>query len=123
MASRTFDPYTWRVAELSLPIDPDRRARLLDGLLVAEAEELAHGRRHLTLIHGLPDDAEAGEVLDDFYDAVLDIADAAEWSRVQRMPEWLTIAVAGAWRDDVLTAIEVLATEAGIEVVDAPIPG
>jgi hypothetical protein len=122
MASTTFDPYTWRIAELAMPVDAQRRARLLDGLLIAEAEELAHGRRHLTVVHGLPESTEAAEVLDDFYDAILDIADAADWSRVQRTPQWLTIAVAGAWRDDVLTAIEVLATEADVQIIDAPFP-
>jgi hypothetical protein len=54
MASTTYDPFTWRLAELeALAAQPyggdvDRRRELEDDLLIAEAEDLAHGRRRLT---------------------------------------------------------------------------
>jgi hypothetical protein len=103
MRTHTYDPFAWRIERLANPdLDPERRAQLLEGLLVAEAEELAMGRRHLTIAHGEPTDIAEAEALNDFYNAVAEIAEEAEWSRLRGGRDYLTITVSGARRDEVL---------------------
>lgn len=103
---QTYDPFGWRLQELADPdISPVRRAELLDELLVAEAEELAAGRRHLTIVHGEPADLAEAEELNDFYDTVEELVDEVEWSRLSGGPDYLTVTVAGAGRDEWLPRI------------------
>lgn len=97
----TYDPFGWRLDELADPhINPLRRDELLEGLLLAEAEELAVGRRHLTIIHGEPTDIAEAEALNGFYDTVGEIVATAEWSRLTGGTSHLTVTVAGSSRDD-----------------------
>lgn len=92
----TYDPFGWRLEELAGPgLDPLRRAALLDELLIAEAEELAMGRRHLTIVHGEPTDVAEVEDLNEFYDIVDGIVDEAEWSRLAGGARYLTVSVGG----------------------------
>jgi hypothetical protein len=106
MRTRTYDPFGWRIAELADPeLNPLRRTELLDDLVAAEAEELAEGRRHLTIVHGEPTDIVAAEALDDFYDAVAAIARTAEWSRLSGGTDYLTITLAGPRRDEMLATM------------------
>lgn len=102
----TYDPFGWRLEELADPdFNPFRRAELLDGLLVAEAEELAAGRRHLTIVHGEPADAAEAEELNDFYDEIEHVLVEAEWGRLAGGPDYLTVTIAGDCRDDLLARI------------------
>ncbi len=102
----TYDPFGWRLDELADPdLKPFRRAELLDGLLVAEAQEIAAGRRHLTIVHGEPTDAAEAEDLNDFYDEVEAIVDGAEWGRLAGGPGHLTVTLAGPGRDEWLAQI------------------
>lgn len=101
-----YDPFGWRLQELADPaLHPLRRAELLDELLLAEAEELAAGRRHLTIVHGEPADMAEAEELNDFYDTVEQLVDEAEWSRLSGGPDYLTVTVAGAGREEWLARI------------------
>ena len=103
MRTRTYDPFGWRLAELSEPsLNPLRRTELLQDLVTCEAEELARGRRHLTIVHGAPRDLAAATLLDDVYDTVRSIAGLASWSRLAGGEDYLTITVAGDCRDAVL---------------------
>ena len=113
---QTYDPFGWRLQELADPdISPLRRAELLDELLVAEAEELAAGRRHLTIIHGEPADMAEAEELNDFYDTVEELVDETEWSRLSGGRNFLTVTVAGAGREEWLACIADLVPDHAIE--------
>lgn len=95
----TYDPFGWRLDELADPdLNPLRRTELFEGLLIAEAEELAIGRAHLTIVHGEPTDIADAEDLNDFYDCVDEIADEAEWSRLTGGRDYLTVTLAGFGR-------------------------
>jgi hypothetical protein len=122
----TYDPFGWRLEDLADPdLNPLRRAELLDELLIAEAEELATGRRHLTIVHGEPADLAEVEDLNDFYDAVSEIVEDAEWSRLAGGATHLTVAVAGRGRDEVLTRVldRAARESSGVwRLVDAPTP-
>lgn len=103
---RTYDPFGWRLQELADPdISPLRRSELLDELVVAEAEELAAGRRHLTIVHGEPADMAEAEELNDLYDTVEALVDEAEWSRLSGGPDYLTVTLAGPNRNERLALI------------------
>lgn len=120
----TYDPFGWRLEELAHPdLNPLRRAELLDDLLIAEAEELAMGRRHLTIVHGEPTDLAEVEELNDFYDAIGEISEEAEWARVAGGLEYLTVTVAGDDRDEVLARTIDRAVQRGAcswQILDAP---
>jgi hypothetical protein len=108
----TYDPFGWRIQELADPdISPVRRADLLEELLLTEAEELAGGRRHLTIVHGEPADMAEAEELNDFYDTVEELVDGAEWSRLSGGPDYLTVTIAGAGREQWLARIADLAPD------------
>lgn len=91
-----YNPYGWRHADLADPAtSPHRRRALLDELLVCEAEELAHGRRHLTIVHGDPDTPAAARHLTTFYDTLRVLASDAEWVRVRGTADYVTITIGG----------------------------
>lgn len=102
----TYDPFGWRLEELADPdLNPLRRTELLEGLLIAEAEELAMGRAHLTIVHGEPTDIAEAEDLNDFYDTVAQIVEDAGWSRLSGGCTYLTVAIAGECRTDWLARV------------------
>src|SRR5690606_15252098 len=90
--------------------------------LVAEAEELATGRRHLTIVHGEPADMAEAEELNDFYDTVEELVAEAEWSRLSGGPDYLTVAVAGADRNERIARITNVARQVRDRwrIVDGP---
>jgi hypothetical protein len=120
----TYDPFGWRLQELADPgLNPLRRAELLAELLVAEAEELVAGRRHLTIVHGEPTDIAEAEELNDFYDTVEEIVDEAEWSRLAGGPDYLTVTLAGPGRNEWLVRIGDVARRRAAhrwKIIDAP---
>ncbi|MAT06283.1 MAG: hypothetical protein CL424_14695 [Acidimicrobiaceae bacterium] len=125
MDTRIYDPFGWRLDELADPdIDATRRSDLLTEFLIAEAEELAMGRRHLTIIHGEPGDVAEAEYLNDFYDAVADIIEPAEWCRLTGGRDHLTVTVAGRRRDEILATVADHALQSehhpGWTVLDGP---
>ena len=96
-----YNPYGWRLADLAAPTtSPQRRRALLDDLLVCEAEELAHGLRHLTIVHGDPDDLTASRHLAALYDTLRVLASGAEWVRVRGTVDRVTITLGGADAQD-----------------------
>lgn len=122
----TYDPFGWRLQALAEPdLNPLRRAELLDELLLAEAEEVAAGRRHLTIVHGAPADIAEAEELNDFYDTVAEIVEATDWSRLAGGPSYLTVTVAGAARDEWLVGITDLGrhrAEGRWHIIETPQP-
>ena len=121
-----YNPFGWRLAEIADPCTDDlRRADLVESLIIVEAEELALGRRHLTIVHGRPATVADSEALDEFYDAVLEIAGAAEWSRVRGTEDHVTVTVAGPLADELLLDVAEIAHRAnpgGRQVIERPFP-
>lgn len=94
--SDLYNPFGWRLAELADSTTTEReRSRLREELLMWEAEELAHGRRHLTVVHGAPDDRDADRQLSRFYATLARLAAACAWARVRGTAEFVTVTVAG----------------------------
>lgn len=126
VSTTTYNPFGWRLAEIADPSTDDLRRRdLVESLIVAEAEELALGRRHLTIVHGAPATVADGDVLDAFYNEVFAIAELADWARVRGTEEFVTVTVGGSSADQLLLDIVELArrTNPGSwQVMDRPFP-
>ena len=106
------DPFTFGLNEIRAH-DAGRRHwpvgerdRRLDQLLAEEAQELAWGRRHLTVIYGdILTEADEHD-LDDLVCTILD-AFAPRWFRLTGVPDrYLTVTIAG---DDATQVIHALA--------------
>ncbi|MFZ6003059.1 MAG: hypothetical protein ACOYXM_03930 [Actinomycetota bacterium] len=124
--SSVYNPFGWRLAEIADPgTDALRRADLVESLIIVEAEELALGRRHLTIVHGGPATLADSDALDAFYDAVFAIAGMAEWSRVRGNEDHVTVTVAGPHADELLLDVAEIAHRAnpgGWHVIERPFP-
>ncbi len=72
--------------------DEGRRTELLEGLLVAEAEELANGRQHLTIVHMQPRDVIDAELRGE----IDRLTATAEWRRIRFSQDHVTVTIAGA---------------------------
>lgn len=106
-----YNPFGWRLADLADPAtSPQRRDTLLEELLVWEAEEAAHGYRHLTVVHGDPLEVGASRHLSGFYDTLRDLADRGGWARVRGTFTYVTVTVRG---DDADERIDEFAAAAG----------
>ena len=114
MSTLHYDPYTWRLDELRTLHQPTgsqrdamhTRGQELDAeLVVAEAEELAHGRRHLTIEHGPVDDVLDCDRLDALTDAIDTLTAVVPVRRIARTAEHLTVTVAGPDAPLVVAAI------------------
>ena len=124
--STTYNPFGWRLAEIADPgTDHLRRRDLIESLLVAEAEELMLGRRHLTIVHGAPTSIVDSEVLDVFYDSVFAHVANSDWSRVRGTEDFVTVTVGGADADEILLDLVEFAHRAnpgGWQLIDRPFP-
>lgn len=79
------------------------------GALIGEAVELAHGRRHLTILHGDPSDVATSRHLSAFYEELRRLAAGCEWVRVRGNAEYVTVTVGGAVADEQIALIEAAA--------------
>lgn len=110
------NPFGWRLADLAdRATDPTRRLALRDELLVCEAEEVAHGYRHVTVVHGDPIDLPASRHLSEFYDTVRHLAGGCSWVRVRGDADYVTVTVRGSDADERITAF--------IEAAESANPG
>src|SRR4051794_35514376 len=92
-----YNPFGWRVAEVvDAGTDDIRRRELAESLLICEAEELVLGRRHVTVVHGDPDDLADSLHLTAFYETVAGLASAADWTRVRGTSDYVTVTFAGS---------------------------
>lgn len=95
------NPYGDRLAALDDPrTDADRCRQVVEELVVWEAEETAHGFRHVTIVHGDPVDVVSSRRLSAFYDTLHTLTAGAVWVRVRGTAEYLTVTVRGADADD-----------------------
>ncbi|HET7689795.1 MAG TPA: hypothetical protein VFK41_05435 [Nocardioidaceae bacterium] len=124
--STTYNPFGWRLAEIADPCTDDLRRRdLIESLLIAEAEELMLGRRHLTIVHGAPASIIDSETLDAFYDAVFAHVTSADWSRVRGTEDFVTVTLGGLEADELLLDLVELAHRANPgtwQLIDRPFP-
>jgi hypothetical protein len=74
--------------------------------LLDEALELAHGRRHLTIVHGDPCEVTASRYLSDFYKELRRLAAVCEWVRVRGNAEYVTVTVGGAFAEEQIALFE-----------------
>lgn len=76
--------------------DPHQGDHYLETLLIEEAQEIAWGRRHLTVVHGEILDEFDAELVDELFSDWEDIAASAGWSRIGGVPDdHLTLTLAG----------------------------
>jgi hypothetical protein len=127
------DPFSFLLSEIRaydagfrVSWDDCQRKLYLDVLLVDEAEELAWGRRHVTLVHGEPVDEIDAELLDELCAAWIRLARQAEWSRMGAVPgHHVTFSVAGADADELVAIAAHLAARANPgrwKILDAAVP-
>lgn len=94
------NPFGWRLTDLADPAtDPIRRRALHDELLVCEAEEVAHGYRHITVFHGDPTDLPTSRNLSEFYDTLRHLSRQCSWVRVRGDANYVTVTVRGSDAD------------------------
>ena len=86
-----------------------RRHGAAGAVLLSEAIELAHGRRHLTIVHGDPQDIAASRHLSEFYEQLRRLAAGCEWVRVRGNAEYVTVTVGGAGADERIALFEAAA--------------
>jgi hypothetical protein len=109
-----WNPFSWRAAELATlnpgPEHEARRADLRADLALAEAEEVARGGRHLSVVHGDPSTVEEAQHVAEFYDVVREMASRVEWSRLRGAEDHVIVAVAGDSADECVTRLANIAT-------------
>jgi len=108
----TYDPFSFLLSEIRAfdagereNWDPFQRQHYLDVLLADEAEEIAWGRRHVSLVHGVLCDEVEAETLDEIFAAWEDLAVGSEWARIGGLSgHHLTLTVGGASANSLVTA-------------------
>lgn len=116
----TYDPFSYLLSEIRAydaglreDWEPYQRDHYLDELLVEEAQEIAWGRRHLTVVHGEPADDVEDELLDELFAAWEEIAERGEWGRIGGvLDDHITVTFAGAQADEGLA----IAAEAALRL-------
>lgn len=113
-----YDPFSYVLGEIRAHDagqrgwQPGIRDHYLRVLTADEAQELAWGRRHLTVVHGEVLDETEAEALDDIVCAILDLLDG-RWHRFGGIPDHhFTLTVDGPNADDLVHQIGDLATRA-----------
>jgi hypothetical protein len=96
------DPYAYLLQELNdrdtgrrPPWAPGQRQQLLDDLLVIEALELAHGKRHVSVVFDNPADPLADAQCDELVDVLADALESIKDLRISRGEGRLTVTVGG----------------------------
>ncbi len=116
----TYDPFSYLLNEIrahDAGLREDwqayQRDHYLEVLLIEEAQELAWGRRHLTVIHREPVDDVEAELLDELFAAWEILVEHSEWARIGGVPDdHLTFSVAGQRREDLLSTAAECALQA-----------
>tara|TARA_R100000306_G_C4278236_1_gene93702 strand:- start:98 stop:502 length:405 start_codon:yes stop_codon:yes gene_type:complete len=109
-----YNPFGWRLADLADPsLAEERRRELSEELLVWEATEVAHGYRHLTVVHGPADNVADSHDLDAFYDTIRVVTGRAGWARVRGTDGFVTVTVQGPAADATVEQLSTAACAAG----------
>jgi hypothetical protein len=115
MSILRYDPFDWRLHRLhdsDAVAGRDHDARLdaiedelRDELLVVEAEELAHGRRHLTIAHGPLIDVIDRDHHEELLATIDTLAATTAWRRITTTDTYVTVTVAGPDATRVIDAV------------------
>jgi len=114
----TYDPFSYLLNEIRAHDaglregwDAYQREHYLEVLLIEEAQEIAWGRRHLTVVHGAGVDDVEAELLDELFAAWEYLAEQAEWGRIGGvLDRHLTLTVSGAGADPLICSAADLAS-------------
>lgn len=121
-----YNPFGWRVAEIAdTATDDTRRQELAESLVICEAEELALGRRHVTIVHGDPDCLSDSRHLTEFYDTIAGLASGADWTRVRGTSDYVTATFAGPNAEQMISLVVTAAGRANPgwwKVTESPYP-
>jgi len=105
----TYDPFSFLLREIQAydagqrNWNPELREHYLDELLADEAEEIAWGRRHLTILYGPEWDPVSEQILDELIHGMVAYVPPANWSRVGGVPgHHVTVTLAGPSADDLI---------------------
>jgi hypothetical protein len=109
---RAWNPFGQGPREVACSLPGERRDELVLGLLVAEAEEVAHGCRHLTIVHGDPMDVDGALLLAAFYETLRCLAGEHEWVRVRGDATFVTVTTRGVRAVEDLAMFEAAAAMA-----------
>ncbi len=99
----------WTFSSGLRPLRPCEDSNLSRHFVAAEALELAHGRRHLTILHGDPSDVATSRQLSAFYEELRRLAAGCEWVRVRGHAEYVTVTVGGAFAEEQIALFEAAA--------------
>lgn len=102
------DPFIAACGVQLEPVSVRPRSMAWD-MIVREAIEVAYGRRHLTIVHGDPDDVVASRELSEFYEELRRLAARCEWVRVRGNAEYVMVTVGGAVADERIALFEAAA--------------
>jgi hypothetical protein len=109
------DPFAYLLQELHdrdagrrPPWAPGQRQQLLDDLLLIEALELAHGKRHLSVVFENPGDPVVAQHLDDIMASLTRAMSSAEGLRVAAADGRLTVTVSGPGADGWIKRAELI---------------
>jgi len=111
-AVQDHDPFTFGLNEIRAH-DAGRRRwpvgerdRRLDQLLAEEAQELAWGRRHLSVVYDEVNNEAEAQALDDLVCTILDALDG-RWHRLTGVPDrYLTVTIAGPDAQQVIHVLQ-----------------
>lgn len=106
-SSESHDSFGWRIAACLRSTACELEAWSELGVL--EAEELVHGRRHVTIVHGDPAEIAASRHLSGFYEELRRLSAGCEWVRVRGNAEYVTVTVGGAVADEQIALFEAAA--------------
>jgi hypothetical protein len=105
----TYDPFSFHLTEIQAYDAGQRnwnkelRQHYLDELLADEAEEIAWGRRHLTILYGSDGDPVSGQILDELIRGMVTYVPPANWSRIGGVPgHHITVTLAGPSADQLI---------------------
>ncbi len=105
----TYDPFSYLLSEIRAHDQglrywpPGQRQHYLDQLRADEAQEIAWGRRHLTLVHGPITDPEGAAILETIVADLATLVAGQDWYRFSGLPDHhLTLTVEGPDADNLV---------------------
>ena len=111
-SERHRNPFSWRAAQLAAmaghPAAGERCRELAGELIVAEAAELARGRRHLTVVHGVAESEHRAAQVSTFLANVDGLLPVGWWEQ-RGGDDHVIIAVAGDGADERIAQLRAVA--------------
>jgi hypothetical protein len=97
---QAWNPFSWRLRQLAaLGSDPrhaDRRHQLVDEVLLAEADEVVQGIRHVAVVHGDPTTFAEADQVDIFLAQMEQLLETSSWHRRRGRDDHVIVSIGGA---------------------------